>query len=321
MVFMRQMTILFLVMIVGYIARRRGIIDAHASKKLSSIILYIANPCMVMAGVLGPTSITRGQVLTTMGISWIVYAVLVVTSFAVPVLLGLHKAPQGKLYQLMYIFSNIGFMGFPVMSAVLGQESVLYGTLFVLPYNTLVYTYGIWLLKKARRMEAEREGRALPEEKEAGLKGTLSRILNIGVVSCVAAVVWFLLGIPLPNVLYRTFDMLGDLTGPLCMLVIGTSFYGMDLKKLVTDVRLLLFSLGKQILTPVIGIYLLRLFGVTDRMLLGVCMVILAMPVGALCSMMAQEYDGDVDLTSRGVALTSVMTVATLPLVSMICGI
>ncbi len=319
MVFVRQMLILFLIMIIGYLARRKGILDAYASKKLSSIILYIANPCMVMAGVLGPTSITRAQVFSTMGLAWLIYAGLVLTSLLIPAVLRLRHQPAGKIYQLMYIFANIGFMGFPVMSAAFGQESVLYGTLFVLPYNTLVYSYGIILLRQARRMQRVQDG--LPDD-EAGLSlwQNAKRILNIGVISCVIALVWFILGIPMPDILYRTFDMLGDLTGPLCMLVIGASFYGMDFKKSLTDVRMLVFVLIKQILVPLAGVTVLRLCGVSDPMVLGVCMVILAMPTGALCAMMAQEYDGDVELTSRGVAFTSLLTVATLPLVSMILG-
>ena len=109
-----------------------------------------------------------------------------------------------------------------------------------------------------------------------------------------------------------TATRIGAVTGPLSMLVIGDSLAQIRLKDLFTDVRLLLFSVVKLLLMPALLLWGLRFF-ITDPMFLGVCLVMTATPVGSMTVMLAQQYDGDYRLTSKGVALTTVLSVATMP--------
>ena len=101
------------------------------------------------------------------------------------------------------------------------------------------------------------------------------------------------------------------------MMVIGASLATIDLKKLFTDGRLILFSVIKLIIIPVIGIMIVRQF-VDNAVICGVCMVMLATPVGSMTAMLAQQYDGDYEMASKGVALTTILSVATMPLVEML---
>ena len=91
----------------------------------------------------------------------------------------------------------------------------------------------------------------------------------------------------------------------------------MRIRDLITDVRLLIFSVVKLIVIPICGILLLRIW-IRDPMLLGVCMIMLATPVGSMTAMLAQQYDGDYMLASKGVSLTTILSVLTIPLVSAI---
>ena len=93
----------------------------------------------------------------------------------------------------------------------------------------------------------------------------------------------------------------------------------MDIKKLFMDGKLLLFSVLKLLVIPVLGVLLIRQF-VDNEIICGVCMVMLATPVGSMTAMLAQQYDGDYEMASRGVALTTILSVATMPIVSMIVG-
>ena len=100
-------------------------------------------------------------------------------------------------------------------------------------------------------------------------------------------------------------------------MVIGASLAAIDLKGLFTDGKLLLFSGIKLVLLPVAGIWIIRQFVQTESML-GVCMVMLATPVGSMTAMLSQQYDGDYETASKGVALTTILSVVTMPLVSWI---
>ena len=145
----------------------------------------------------------------------------------------------------------------------------------------------------------------------------LGRIFNIGVIACIVTMVIYLCKIPVPGMIADTITHLSNLTAPLSMMVIGASLATIDLKKLFTDVRLLLFSAVKLLLIPIVGVLIIRQF-VSNETICGVCMVMLATPVGSMTAMLAQQYDGDYEMASKGVALTTILSVATIPLVSML---
>ena len=143
MILLTQMAILFLIMAVGFLCKRTNLLDDLSVKKLSGLVVNVANPCMVLSAAVGDHAGSDNMLLLSAVIlSLVMYAVFLVLAAMVPKLL---RVPAGDVpaYKLMMIFSNIGFMGFPVISAAYGQEALLYASVFLLPYNFLIYTYGI----------------------------------------------------------------------------------------------------------------------------------------------------------------------------------
>lgn len=303
MLLLQQMIVLFILMGIGFLCCKVQIITDEASKKLSAIVVNIANPAMVLGGCMGEERIEGRELLTTAVLVAAVYTVLVILSVVLPLLLRVEKKSRGT-YQAMTIFSNIGFMGIPVVAALYGSGAVLYAALFNIPYNILIYTLGI---------------AAMSTREDTNWKDSFSvkRILNVGVIACIITIIIYLLKIPVPGFIKVTTTHLGNLSAPLSMMVIGASFASIDMKKLFTDGKLLLFSAIKLLVIPVLGVMLIRQF-VDNDIILGVCMVMLATPVGSMTAMLAQQYDGDYEMASRGVALTTILSVVTMPVVAMI---
>lgn len=300
---LQQMIVLFLIMLVGFVAYKKDYINDNASKKLSAIVVNIANPALVLSSIVSMDgTITGRDLLTTVLIAAALYGGLLLISVFVPKLFRVPGESYGA-YRVMTVFSNIGFMGFPIISSVYGSGALLYATLFLIPYNVLIYTYGIQAMRTGKTEE----------------KGTfqLGRIVNVGVIACVMAIILFVCNITLPSFLASAISMLSSLTAPLSMMVIGASMAVIDFKKLISDYKLLLFSAFKLILLPILGTLLVKQF-VANEVICGVTMVMLATPVGSMTAMLAQEYDGDYELASKGVMLTTLMSVVTLPLVSAI---
>lgn len=303
MLLLQQMIVLFLLMAVGFWCYKKAIITDEVSKKLSAIVVNIANPAMILTGCMGEEKIRGSELLLTAVIMVCIYAVLLILAQLLPGILKVEKRSRGT-YRAMTVFSNIGFMGFPVIAALYGNGALLYASLFMIPYNVLIYTYGVAAMSVEKR---EKDG------------SSLKRILNAGVIACLLTVVIYLTGLPVPDFIKSTVTYLSNLTAPLSMMVIGASLATIDLKKLFMDGKLLLFSGIKLIVIPVLGMLLIRQF-VESEIICGVCMVMLATPVGSMTAMLAQQYDGDYEMASRGVALTTVLSVATMPLVSMLVG-
>lgn len=322
MLLLEQMVVLFLLMGIGYLCYKKKIITDEASKKLSAIVVNIANPALVLTGCLGEEKIQGQELLVTVVIIVVMYAVLMLVAQILPGLLRVEKESRGT-YKAMTIFSNIGFMGFPVVAALYGNSALLYAALFTIPYNILIYTYGVSSMTPPTEkgaMASSSEGKEdNGETKEKGSRFTflLGRVLNVGVIACIVTIIIYLCQIPVPGMLADTITHLSNLTAPLSMMVIGASLATIDLKKLFTDVRLLIFSVIKLLVIPVAGMLIIRQF-VSNEVICGVCMVMLATPVGSMTAMLAQQYGGDYEMASKGVALTTILSVVTIPLVSML---
>ena len=245
MLLLQQMIVLFILMLLGYFARKRDKISDETCKHMSWIVVNIANPAMILNGsVNSEKGIEGSELLMTMGLAVTIFAVLIVLSLIIPIILRVPKKSAG-VYRVMTIFSNIGFMGFPVISALYGNEALLYAAVFQIPFNLLIYTYGILALKSG---DGEKE------------KLDLRKVLNIGVFSCFISIFLSFVQIPMPSYIKTTVSMLSNLTAPLSMMVIGASMATIDIKKLFMDAKLLLFAALKLIIIPVAGLFVLKMF-------------------------------------------------------------
>ncbi len=308
MILLKQMLVLFIMMLVGVYCRKKGIFNDEANKRISSLVVNVANPALILSSSINQEAVIEGmEFVKTFILAWGMFGVLMVIAFLIPRILRADIKEYGT-YKTMTIFSNIGFMGFPVIDALYGSEALLYATMFLIPFNVLIYTYGISVMKNQTSGEVPATG------------FQFQKILNVGVISCAVALIIYLTGLPMPVVVENAVDSISSLTAPLSMMVIGDSLTKINLKKLFCNGRMLVFSVIKLLLIPIVGVSLIKLLGL-NPLLTGVCMIMLATPVGSMNAMLAQEYGGDYELASQGVTITTLLAVITMPLVSMLMGI
>ncbi len=300
MLLLQQMIVLFIYIIAGYVSSKIGIMDEEFSRKISWVVVNIANPALTISAVVnGEGSIKGRELLITAGLAAVILGGMVLISQLLPVVLRVKKE-QKNVYKLLSAFNNIGFMGFPVIVAVYGEEALLYASIFTMLFNVLIYTYGI------RVAQGEKAG-----------KIEWRRIFNIGVCSSMSAILIYLVQIPTPVFFNTAVSGMSGLTAPLSMMVIGISLAGIEIKALFQDIRMLLFSLVKLLVIPIFGLFVIRRF-IDNEMLCGVCMVMLATPSASMAAMMAQQYGDNecAELAAKGVALTTLLSVITIPAVS-----
>lgn len=305
MLLLQQMIVLFILMLIGYYVNKKGFIPDATFKQFSWIVVNVANPAMIISGSVNSENMIQGaELFSTLGLAVGLYIVLIIVAMIVPMILQVPKEDRG-VYKVMMIFSNIGFMGFPLISSLYGADALLYASLFLIPFNVLIYTYGILVLKKKT------------EEKD---NLDFKKILNIGVICCLISIVISLFRIPMPVFVKSTITHLSNLTAPLSMMVIGASMTKINLKDLFGDVKLLLFCAVKLLVVPIVLLFTLKLF-IDNEMILGICMVVAATPVASMTAMLAQQYDGNYSLASKSVALSTILSVITMPIVSLVTGI
>lgn len=297
MILLKQMLVLFILMLVGICCRKCGIFNDESNKRISALVLNVANPALVLSSGINQESVIGGmEFVKTFVLAWAMFGVLMVIAYFIPIILRADASEYG-IYRTMTIFSNVGFMGFPVIAALFGTVALLYASLFLIPFNVLIYTYGISVMKGEK----------------SGFR--LRKILNVGVVSCVVTLFIYLTKLPIPIVIENAVDSVSGLAAPLSMMIIGDSLTKVNLKKLFCNARMLVFSGIKLLVIPLAGVSVIKLLGL-NPMLTGVCMVMLSTPVGSMNAMLAQQYGGDYELASQGVTITTLLAVVTMPLVS-----
>ncbi|TCT15324.1 hypothetical protein EDC18_10328 [Natranaerovirga pectinivora] len=293
-----QLLVLFSLIFLGYILNKLNILDLHTNKKLSSFVVNVSAPALIIASMSDPT-IDRQEInlLLIIFIASICYIFLYILTLFIPKLIKVQTEDYG-IYKFMIMFSNVGFMGFPVIASIYGREAIIYASLFNLPFYLLIYTLGIYFV-------------SLHSEKQMNFNWKL--FFNAGVVAVIIGVGLLLTQLRLPRFLEDTVNMIGDLTTPLAMLIIGVSLANIPMKSVFMNTRLYIFSFLKLVVFPII-IWLALRAVLDNQLLIGVSVVIVGMPVAANAVMLSNEFGGNEKLASEGVLMTTLFSIITIPL-------
>lgn len=293
-----QMAILFLVAAVGFAAAKLGFIDNHAKDKLNALLMNITLPCMVLASVEGSSPESAGALV---GGSFILGAaqffVLLLVGFACNVALRVPRE-QRRLYLFMSVCSNTGFLGLPVIASVFGDASIIVSSIFVMMQGVFLYSIGFALL-------VSKEG--------GGAKLTWSSVVNPAMVACLAAVVLFLSGVRFPPVIQGSLDMVGGLTTPIALMLVGVIISQVNVKAVVSEWRMYPYVLVKQLVVPAALFLALRSFAGVPPLLTGVFVLMVATPVGTLVPMWAERFGRDPVLAAKGTVISTALSFALLP--------
>lgn len=290
---------LFLIMFIGYYFAKKKVFNTETNKTLSFLVCTIALPALVLSSVQGIES--PGGIKTVMsylGAGILFYGVSIPVAFLLCKLMHFPKNEMSA-YQIMLIFSNCSFMGYPVMSAFLGDYSVFVGSIFNMPFNVLIYSYGIYLLTK----NGDQKQSFQPKN-----------LINAGSVSSILAILIYVFQIPLPSTLSSCMKTLGSITTPVSMIVLGVSLAQIPLKKTLSNKNAYKMCFCRLIILPIFT-WLYMHYLITDSTLLGVAIGTAAMPVASMCVMLNTLYGDNGDNTAIGVCLSTLCSIITIPLI------
>jgi len=304
-VFVNQMLILFLLMGVGYFLNKIHFMGGEIDSGITKLILYITLPAMMLNSVISQTGEKDVSVVLTFIFIFIgAYIVMPVIALLLATLFRIPKNHKG-IFMFMLIFGNVGFMGFPIISAMFGDQAVLYAGISNMFYNIVAYSYGIMIVAKDGLVDGNSSGKKF--------SFNWKKLLNPGITFAILALVIYFIDIPFPNVFCSVVSYLANLTTPLAMLVVGSIMAGMEIKEVFTDVKAYLFVVVKNLLMPVITFFALRLF-VKEDFPLQLSFLILVMPVANMSVLFAKEYGSDSKYAARCMFLSTLFCVVTIPL-------
>ena len=324
-VVLQQMIMIFILIGVGMILYKKEMLSDMTSKQISGIIVNVTNPALLICSAFseGPKASLQ-ELGTALVIFLVIYAVLVAVSFLIPRILRVPNKYH-YCYQMLTIFGNVGFIGIPLASAVLGTESLIFVSIYNLIYNILIYTFGISVLQRAAsRQSADASERntntatdqaAIPDTHVSSSRW--KKIINAGTISAAATIIFYLADFPVPEIVPSTLTYMGQSTTLLSMLVLGASVAQMALKDIFSNPKLYGFVLLRQVLMP-IGCVMLFRFIIGDTLILSTLALMLAVPAGNLPLMLSKQLHVETDTISRGIILSTLLSLITIPVVSLI---
>ncbi len=290
-----QISTLFIIMFIGIIAKKKNIINENVEKSLSNILLFIALPALSISSVnMEYNSSVLPNMVQIFIITCVSYIAIIIFANISAKLFNF-TSPLSNVYISLLVFSNVGFMGYPMANAFFGQIGVFYAIAVNLIFNLLLWTYGILLVNK---------------------NGTINirKLFNIGTITAILTVLLFLLKIKLPDILQNAMEMTGKMTTPISMILIGSFIADIKSMKIFTDWHILVISFFRLLVIPLATGFILKLFNFNTT-IISFCVLMAAMPSAATNAIFAKEFNAEPFFASIGVFVSTLLFLGTMPIV------
>ena len=224
------MVVLFIIVILGYVACKLGYMGDKFDKKLSSIVVDITCPLLVLSSVMGDELPDRTLILPLLGVGFLTYILLLVFGFWVPRLITKNHDDQGMIgFALM--FANVGFIGYPIVSSIFGPHAVFYAALLNMPNTFFIFTAGVMLIKG-----------------EYSLKQFNPKVLvSPAMLGAFLAAIIVALGIHTPDIIARPVTMVGNITVPAALMIIGSSMAKLPIREIIGSPKVYITALLRPV--------------------------------------------------------------------------
>lgn len=298
MVVFQTMLKLFLLLILGFVLFKCHIFDEYTNKKISALIVNVASPMLIISSIAGVEGSNKSIVFLMIGAGILMYIGFIILGKIINRIFPFPKK-DWPVYECMVVFANTGFMGYPVLLDVFGQEAVFYASLIHMAFNFFVYTYAIMCLTKGDDSE---------------FKLNFKQLLTPGIILIFVGIFIYLFDIQLPSVLMDTINSVGSLTAPLSMMMIGSSLAVYPIKDSFTDWRSYVFAFVRLMIVPFVTMIMCRLLHI-DAYYANITIITNAMPVGSMVLMLATQYNANVKIVTRNIVVSTLLSVSTIPIV------
>ncbi len=292
-----QVIILSLIMLIGIIARKKSILNAEVNSKLSDFLFNVTLPCLIVTSFSYEYSAEKmNNIKLIFMYSLLIHTLLI---FISKIFAMRFADDSKKVIRFVTVFSNSGFMGFPVLQGLYGNIGVFYGAVFNVPWNIFMLSFGSMLFTGKKDLKA--------------LRGALT---HPGIIATVIGMTMFVFSLSLPVPLGKALASVGSMTTPLSMIIVGSMLAEIRFKEVFSGFAVYYASAVRLIVVPVLTLLLMRLLQ-ADHLLTQVCVTVEAMPAAVIATVLASKFGGDTKLASRCVFISTIISMVTIPLIVM----
>ncbi len=289
---------LFIMILVGVYGNKKKIISTEMTKGLTDILIEIALPIMIVTSFIFTYDNTiKSNLVSTFYYSIVTYIMVIAISYLV--LLPIKKDKKTILH-FANVFTNTGYVGFPILNSIYGPEGVIYGSIFNMFFVIFLWTYGLILFK----------GDFEKQNLKRDIKGLL---LNPSIIAVIIGIIIMVFNIQLPRSLLSSMKSIGNTTGPLSMIIIGGIISKVNIKTYLKDWTIYYGIIIKLIIIPIIIYLVFLIVGISSKAINAV-IIMTAMPASAMTSILAEKYNKEKEYAAILVSVTTLLSLITVPL-------
>ena len=296
------MSTLFVIVIVGYMTGKLGYMGGEFDRKLSSLVINWTCPALILSSAMTGELPDRRFILPLLAISVVTYLVLTGVAFWLPRFLTRRKGDEGVVGFAM-MFGNVGFMGYPVVASIFGHEAVFYAAVLNVVNTFAVFTVGTILVTGKGEVEGPRF-----QKKVLYSTPMLSAYLTMLIVALEID--------DIPACISQPLTMIGDITVPAALLIIGSSMSQLPLRALMGNATVYITTVMRLVVVPVAMYFLCLLLGF-DPYVVNINTVVIAMPVATYGTILCLKYNRDTSLMAEVTFITTLLSMITIPLLVM----
>ena len=296
------MLTLFVIVIVGYGAGKLGYMGGTFDKRLSKLVIDITCPALILSSAMTGELPDRQFILPLLLISTLTYIVLTAVAFFLPRYLTKRREDEGAIgFALM--FGNVGFMGYPVVASIFGHQAVFYAAVLNVVNTLAVFTVGTILIVG---------------DFVGGKRFQKKVLYSTPMLSAYLAMLIVALGIDgIPGIISQPLTMIGNITVPAALLIIGSSMSQLSLRTMLGNATIYVTSLFRLVLIP-LGLYFLCLALGFDPYVVNINTVVIAMPVATYGTILCLKYNRDTTLITEVTLVTTILSMLTIPLLTLL---
>lgn len=294
-----QMIILFILVIVGYVLSKLNIMDADFDRKLSSLVIDVACPCLILASVMGDTLPDKTLILPLLVVGFATYVLLIGVAFLLPHYMPVKPMERG-IYSFMLAFGNVGFIGYPIVASIFGPSAVFYASILNFPSTLLIFVFGTLFISGN-------------QEK---MRFDWSTLYSPPMIASYLSILIVVTGWVPPKVITTPCTLLGNVTVPAALLIIGSSIAQVPIRRMFGNPSIYLMAALRLMLIPLLILCLSRVFRV-DEAISDINVVLSAMPVASYGTLFCIKYKRGEVIMAEGTFITTLLSVMSIPLLTM----
>lgn len=303
---LKQIIIMFILMGIGFMCRYTNLMHDQTNKELTKILLYVVSPCIIINSFLQPVTDTLlrgffwGIVATT-----VVFASSIIVAHFLFNLPYFKQNPQVNAIKFAATYSNGGFMGIPLVQAMMGKAGTFYSVPYLVVYNIFLWSHGVGIFEKGKKRVVIDQIRTI--------------MFNPNIIATIIGFIIFITGFHISDIITQPIKDIVNVNTPLSMIVIGANLGDVSLD-IVKDKNIWFVCFIRNLLFPVMIILLLDLLPLTNIAYLTI-VIMASCPIAGLIVMLSLINNQALDFPSQSLCLSTLLSVVTLPLIIMLASI